>query len=168
MLISVLKFTFSCICVLNFYPHKTTLTVPVLSTRQYLHTKTWNETEESFTESAIVFTFLSAGPLKPHLSRIILTMCSFLKNKSNPCSHIALSCKQFLLMYVCLISQTLPSHCGKMQVYDEESCECKCVNESEIEACEHPKEWDPNLCSCVCPQSLFCSTGAHIHPDSCK
>jgi hypothetical protein len=131
MPISKVKFTFSRICVLNFHFHKTTLTVPVLSTRQYLHAKTCNKTEECFTESTIATI-------------------------------------EFLLLYVCLISQTVPSHCSKMQVYDEESCECKCVSESEIKACGHPKEWDPNLCSCVCPQSLFCSTGAHIHPDSCQ
>jgi hypothetical protein len=142
--------------------------VRVVSTRQYLHAKTCNETEDSFTQSTIAFTILQAGPLKPHLSRIIQTFCSSLKNKSNPYSHIAVSGTQFLLMYVCLISQTLPSHCSKMQVYDEESCECKCVNESEFNACGHLTEWDPNLCTCVCPQSLFCSTGAHIHPDTCK
>jgi len=95
-------------------------------------------------------------------------MCNFLKKKSNLYSLIAVSGTKFLLMYMCLIFQTLPGHCSKMHVYDEESCKCKCVNESEIKACGHPKEWDPNLCSCVCPQSLLCSTGAHIHPDSCK
>ena len=114
------------------------------------------------------FTLLKSGRLKPHLSRIILTIFNFLKNIHMLQFLKGIRGTQFLLMYGCVISQTLATHCSKMQVYDEESCKCKCKNEYEVETCEHPKEWDPKLCSCMCPESLLCSTGAHINPESCK
>nr|QFZ96016.1 platelet-derived growth factor [Periplaneta americana] len=61
----------------------------------------------------------------------------------------------------------LASHCNKAQIYDEDSCQCRCRLDSE-EDCGDEKMWDPTLCKCVCKRSPSCSTGADFDYTSCR
>ncbi|TRY70451.1 hypothetical protein TCAL_02382 [Tigriopus californicus] len=52
--------------------------------------------------------------------------------------------------------------CSRGQFYDASKCQCRCENEWAKSQClSSGKDWNPNTCSCVCPERTWraCSTG---------
>ncbi|XP_023714116.1 uncharacterized protein LOC111868013 isoform X3 [Cryptotermes secundus] len=92
--------------------------------------------------------------------------CVTAKRCGGCCNSALLECRPVNITTV--KKWTQPSHCSKAQVYEEDSCQCKCGNEAESSNCVYPKKWDPDQCACLCRHSLPCSTGAHVHQGSCN
>ncbi|XP_063237715.1 balbiani ring protein 3-like [Bacillus rossius redtenbacheri] len=61
--------------------------------------------------------------------------------------------------------------CHSLQVYDKDSCLCKCVNTADEERCRtenDTKLWDTQKCMCSCRRLLSCSSGYHYDLNSCS
>jgi hypothetical protein len=61
-----------------------------------------------------------------------------------------------------------PSDCdNRTQIYDAESCSCRCLNESSAAACRAPKYWDPHRCICICQNILNCLDDEYFNFGTC-
>ena len=63
-------------------------------------------------------------------------------------------------------------HCSVEQYYDRGSCQCLCKDQLSRNKCiSRGMEWDPLLCMCTCPESVWkiCSTGYYYDSiDTCQ
>jgi len=70
----------------------------------------------------------------------------------------------------CICScRTKASDCDpRTQVYDEESCSCRCTDVGQATSCPLPKRWDGRLCRCICPNLVNCLEDEYFNFSNCS